>query len=64
MEWNPLEQLREELRIQYRLLRSQGVDDARARTTLGERYELLARMDALAGSAGDPLAGTDEADWT
>lgn len=59
-----LEELREELRAVYRALRAAGFDDTVARAMLGERLGLLAQLDALAGSVGDPLAGTSENDST
>lgn len=61
---DPLEELRTECRAAYEALRTAGADDATARALLGPRLELLAQLDALSGSVGDPLAGTSEDDWT
>ena len=58
-----LEELREECRAAYQAFLAAGADDATARASLGERLTLLTRLDALAGSVGDPLAGTSENDW-
>ena len=58
-----LEELREECRAAYQAARAAGADDATARASLGERLDLLARLDARSGSVGDPLAGTSENDW-
>jgi len=63
-EMDQLEELREEIRLIHLALLVAGYDDAVARAVLGERLALLAHLDALAGSDGDPLAGTSENDST